>query len=158
MSIPSRVLVSGPLSVFASGFREDLGRRGYTSGAAAKQLQLMAHVSRWLAAGGLDAGDLTAVRVEQFVEQRRASGRSQLVSARALGPLLDYLRRSGVAPPPERPAPLTPSDLLIERYASYLLLRRGLCRSTVRNYVNGAREFLADHPPAFAAAVPLCGG
>lgn len=64
--------MSGPLAVFVSGFREDLVRRGYAPRAAAKQLQLMAHVSRWLAACGLGAADLTAVRVERFVEERRA--------------------------------------------------------------------------------------
>lgn len=75
MSNPSRVRVSGPLEVFVSGFREDLARCGYTPGAAAKQLQLMAHVSWWLAASGLDAGDLTAAGVQQLVAERRASGR-----------------------------------------------------------------------------------
>jgi integrase/recombinase XerD len=144
MSSPSGVLVSGPLLVFASGFGEDLARRGYRPGTAAKQLQLMAHMSRWLAGRGLEAGDLTAVRVEEFVAERRASGRCQLVSGKALCPPLDYLHGLGVAPAAEPNGPLTPSELLIDRYSAYLLERRGLCRSSVRNYVNVAREFFAD--------------
>jgi hypothetical protein len=46
MSDPLRVQLSGPSSVFAAGFREELLGRGYRPGTAAKQLQLMAHLSR----------------------------------------------------------------------------------------------------------------
>jgi integrase/recombinase XerD len=67
MSSPSGVRMSGPLLVFTSGFREDLARRGCRPGTAAKQLQLMAHISRWLTGGGLEAGDVTTARVEQFL-------------------------------------------------------------------------------------------
>jgi integrase/recombinase XerD len=144
MSSPSGVRMSGPLLVFASGFGEDLARRGYRPGTAAKQLQLMAHVSRWLTGRGLEAGDLTTVRVEQFLQERRASGRSHLVSLQALSPMLDYLRALGVVPVAEPVAPSTPGEVLVERYSTYLLERRGLCRSSVRNYVNVARVFFSD--------------
>jgi site-specific recombinase XerD len=40
--------------------------------------------------------------------------------------------------------PRTPSELMIDRYSAYLLQRRGLSRSTVRNYASVAREFFAD--------------
>jgi hypothetical protein len=54
MSDPLRVQMSGPLSGFAAGFRTELLGRGYRPETAAKQLQLMAHVSRWLAAHDLE--------------------------------------------------------------------------------------------------------
>jgi hypothetical protein len=50
MSDPLRVQLSGPLLVFAAGFLEELLGRGYRPATAAKQLQLMAHLSRWMAA------------------------------------------------------------------------------------------------------------
>lgn len=143
MSSHSRVVVSGPLSVYASGFGEDLARRGYRSGAV-KQLQLMAHVSRWLAARGLEADDLTTARVDEFVAERRASGLAHLVSARALSSLLEYLRGLGIAPAAKVAAPVTAVDRLVERYSAYLLERRGLAPSSVRNYVGVARVFCAD--------------
>jgi site-specific recombinase XerC len=40
--------------------------------------------------------------------------------------------------------PRTATEQLIDRYSAYLVQRRGLCRSSVRNYVNVARDFLAD--------------
>ncbi len=143
MSSHSRVVVSGPLSVYASGFGEELARRGYRSGAV-KQLQLMAHVSRWLAARGLEADDLTTVRVDEFVAERRASGLAHLVSARALSTLLEYLRGLGIAPAAKVAAPVTAVDRLVERYSAYLVERRGLAPSSVRNYVGVARVFCAD--------------
>ena len=144
MSSCSGVCVAGPLASFAPGFVEDLVARGYRPGSAVDHLRLMVDVSRWLAEQGLGPGDLTAVAVERFSAERRASGRARLRSRRALSPLLDYLRGWGVVPPVVPPAPATPGEALIERYSMYLLEGRGLTASTVRNYVGVARAFLSD--------------
>jgi integrase/recombinase XerD len=151
VSSRSGVRVAGPLAVFAPGFVEDLVARGYRPGPAADQLRLMADVSRWLAGRGLGAGDLTAVAAERFSAERRASGRVRLASARALSPLLGYLRELGLAPAAVPGAPLTPAEALIERYSMYLLNRRGLAPSTVRNYVGVARVFLSWRETAAGA-------
>jgi integrase/recombinase XerD len=143
MTNPARVEVSGPLSAFAPGFIDELFRQGYRSETATKQLQLMAHLSRWLAARELDGSDLGAAHVGLFLVERRENYR-HFVSTKGIRPLLSHLRGLGVAPRPGRTAPRTPSELLIDRYSVYLLQRRGLSRSTVRNYANVAREFLAD--------------
>jgi integrase len=136
------------LAAFAPGFVEGLVSRGYRPGPAADQLRLMGDASRWLAERGLGAGDLTAVAAERFAAERRAAGRRRLVSPRALCPLLDYLRDLGVVPLPVASAPSTANEALIERYSAYLLERRGLARSSVRNYVGVARVLLADRERA----------
>lgn len=143
MGSRSGVRVAGPLAAFAPGFGERLARQGYRPGPAADQLRLMADVSRWLAERDLEAGDLTTLAARQFSAERRAAGRRRLASARALDPLLEYLRELGVVPPPVAAAPATASEVLLERYASYLLARRGLAASTARNYLGVAREFLS---------------
>jgi integrase/recombinase XerD len=143
MSGRSGVRVAGPLAAFAPGFVADLVARGYRPITAADHLRLMAAVSRWLAERGLGVGDLTVVAAERFAAERRAARRRRLVSPRALDPLLLYLRELGVVPPVSA-APLTPAEALIERYSLHLLERRGVARSTVRNYVGVARVFLAD--------------
>jgi integrase/recombinase XerD len=148
VSSRSGVRVTGPLAAFAPGFVEDLVARGYRLGPAVDQLRLMADVSRWLAERGLVAGDLTVVAAERFAAERRAAGRSRLRSARALTPLLGYLRELGVAPLPAAATPSTPAEVLIQRYSAYLLERRGLAASSVRNYVGVARVFLADRERA----------
>jgi site-specific recombinase XerD len=132
------------LAVFAPGFLDALLRRGYRPGTAAKQLQLMAHLSRWMAARDLEPAALGGIEIERFLWERRAAGRVQLASARALVPLLGYLRGLGVAPPAGvREAP-TPAGALLEAYAEHLTVRRGLAAETVRGYCNTARAFLDD--------------
>ena len=144
MSDPSRVVVSGPLSAFAPGFLDELLGQGYRPGTAAKQLQLMAHLSRWMAERDLESGALSGVEIERFVEDRRASGRVQLASGRALVGLLRYLRDLAGVPAAASREAATPAGALLERYADYLLVRRGLAVETVRGYCNTARAFLAD--------------
>ena len=71
---PSRVKVTGPLVPYVTGFRHGLEAQGYRPNALSDQLRLMAHVSRWLAAMGLETGDLTPERVEEFLVARRCEG------------------------------------------------------------------------------------
>ena len=59
MKDPSRARVTGPLEQYASGFVAELARLGYTGNSASGQMFVMGHLSRWLAAGGLDAAGLT---------------------------------------------------------------------------------------------------
>jgi integrase len=120
-----------------------LVEQGYRPGSAVAQLQLMSFVSRWLAARGLGPGDLTEALVERLMAARRASGCSRLLSSGAMRPLLGYLRGLGVVPPVVALVPSTGAEELVERYSAYLLGRRGLAPSTVRNYVGVARVFLA---------------
>src|SRR3954466_11435883 len=98
MHDPSRVRVSGPLEVFASGFVAELARLGYRRTPVVFQLQLMAHASRWLLREGLGADALTSEVVERFLAERRAAGYTNYVTARAMAPLLGYLRGLGVGP------------------------------------------------------------
>ncbi len=73
MGDPSRVRVTGPLAVFAEGFAAGLARLGCKPNAAAGQLRVMAHLSRWMDAGHLEAAALTPVTGE-FLVARRAAG------------------------------------------------------------------------------------
>ena len=95
---PSRAHVTGPLQPYAAGFAAELARLGYASGQACGQMFLMAHVSRWLAGEGLDAGGLTPEAAGRFLAARRAGGYARLLSPKGLAPLLGYLRRLGAAP------------------------------------------------------------
>jgi site-specific recombinase XerD len=144
MSNPFRVEMSGPLSVFAAGFLDDLVRRGYRPGTAAKQLQAMSHLSRWMAERDVESSDLTKPVLEEFVCDRRASGWTHVVSLKGLGPLIDYLRRAGLVTTGASGAPAGQSAQLLDRYANYLLDRRGMAGTSVRNYVDIARVFLDE--------------
>ena len=117
--------VTGPLAEYAAGFRAELARLGYTPLTAACQIRLMAHLSRWMTAEGLDAQDLGMPAAERYFAARRSAGYANERTVEALGPLLGYLRGLGAAPPP--PAePVTEASLLLDRFAAYLASERGL--------------------------------
>jgi len=144
---PSRVRVTGPLAVFAEGFAAELARLGYKPSAAADQLRLMAHLSRWMDTERHDAAGLTPPVVGAFLAARRAAGYVQWLSPRALAPLLGYLRRLGAVPVPA-PVPATPAQALLDRYQRYLVTERGLAASTARDYAGMVRPFLTQRAAA----------
>jgi site-specific recombinase XerD len=136
--------VSGPLAPYAEGFRAELLGEGYSWGSAAHQIHLMAHLSRWLEAQGLEPAVLDDRLTGQFLAARRADGYAALWSARAVAPLLDYLRGLGVVVPPRAPVPQTPAGRLAARFGEYLARERGLAGDSVRSYTGVARRFLAE--------------
>jgi len=134
--------VTGPLAQYAGGFRAELARLGYTPLTAAGQLRLVAHLSRWLAAEGLDASALTAPVIERYFADRRSAGYANERTVAALGPLLGYLRELGAAPVAVTESPATATGQLLARYASYLAAERALAQTTVTLNVRLVRPFL----------------
>ncbi len=143
---PSRVRVIGPLFPYVAGFQAELEAQGYRPNTVSAQLRVMAHISRWLAAGDLGVGNLTPERVEQFLVARRKAGYALWCSPKGVAPLLVYLRRLGVVPAPESPLPTTPAERLLEDFRAYLTQERGLAASTVAADLHIARLFVATRP------------
>ncbi len=141
MGDPSRVRLTGPMEVYASGFAVELTRSGYTKNSTAHQLQLLAHLSRWLAAEGLGVRDLTLAVCDAFLAARRAAGYTLWLSRKALAPLLQYLRGIGAAPT-EPVLVLSPMEAMLARYREYLTSQRGVTASTARGYADAVRPFL----------------
>lgn len=141
MKDPFRVRIAGPLARYAEGFREELAACGYTKSSTVAQLYVIAHLSRWLDEQGLDAGGLTADRVEQFAGQRRREGRNNHTSSCAVRPFLDYLRRVGIVPVVS-PQASSPGEALLERYHTHLVAERGLAEVTVERYEQLARRLV----------------
>jgi integrase/recombinase XerD len=142
---PSWPNVAGPLAQYADGFRAELARLGYTPLTAASQLRLVAHLSRWLAAEGLDAWALTEPAVEAYSAARRSAGYANERTAAALGPLLGYLRGLGAVPAAVVTGPSTATEQLLASYKTYLSLERGLVASTVDLNGRLVRPFLDAH-------------
>jgi len=134
--------MTGPLVPYVDSFGEALLGQGYTPFSARSQLELMAHVSRWLATSGLCAEDLTPTRIEEFLDVRRAQGHTHLLSPRGLVPLLEHLRCLGVVPASGPVGPVGALERLLLDYERYLLGERGLASSTAQRYVGFARRFL----------------
>ena len=138
---PCWAKVTGPLAEYAPGFRDELFRLGYTPLTAACQLRLAAHLSRWMTAEELGTQDLDMPAAERYFAARRSAGYANERTVEALGPLLGYLRRLGAAPLPAA-EPVTEASLLLDRFAAYLTVERGLAPGTVTLNIRLARPFL----------------
>ena len=134
----ARVRVSGPLAEHAEGFRVMLAGRGYAPSSAAGQLQVMAHLSCWLAQQDRPAGDLAPAMVDRFLLARRTAGYRRWLSARGIAPLLEYLETAGLALPAASAEPSVPGGDVLTGFREYLVTERGLAASTVRNYLDAA--------------------
>ncbi|MBA3807607.1 MAG: tyrosine-type recombinase/integrase [Solirubrobacterales bacterium] len=143
MKDPSRVRLSGPLREFGKGFVVELARQGYSPLGATLQLRLMARTSRWLQAEGLRVGQLTDDVVERCLAAQRAAGRRDYVTARAMAPLLAYLRGLGLVAPASPSRPSSRAEELGERFRRYLTVERSLASGTVTGYVDAVEPFLA---------------
>ena len=71
MKDSSKKFLWSPLGGFAEGFLAELSARGYSPRSSEAHLFLMKHLSRWLAAQGLSAHDLTNELAVRFVAERR---------------------------------------------------------------------------------------
>jgi site-specific recombinase XerD len=148
----SRVRVRGPLEPHAERFAAWLAEAGYTPSSAAKQVQVLAHLSRWLGERDLGPEGLADGVAAEFAAERHAAGYRQWISLQGLGPLLGCLRGAGVVPGPDVPAP-GPADALLRRYRRYLAAERGLSDATIRMYSDRARLFLSGRKESSLAGL-----
>jgi integrase/recombinase XerD len=83
---------------------------------------------------------------DRFLAECRAAGYPACLTPRALGPLLGYLRRLGVAPQPGRPEwPAAGAEALLEAYRAWLLGERGVQPAVARGYLDLVRPFAERH-------------
>ncbi len=149
----SKVVVAGPLAPFVVAFKSRLGELGYTPLTTVNIMRLVAHLSRWLDAGGMTVTDLTGERVEQYLACRRAAGYVGSSSPRSLDSLLELLRSLGVLPGDDEAAPpWSASEQLLASFRGYLLVERALAPSTAAAYVDRAHRFLTGCTAGAAVA------
>lgn len=126
----------------ADGFAAWLLERGYRPRSVRVQLRLLADLSGWLAAHDREPAALTGDDVELFLRDRRERV-VDLTGARALGPLLSYLRGLGAVAERLRGVE-TPVERLLAAYREYLQRERGLAIATVAGLERVARLFLLE--------------
>jgi integrase/recombinase XerD len=97
VSPPKRVVWSGPLSEYGAGFVAEVQRLGFTPLSVEHQSRLFAHLSRWMQSQGLEVGQLTSARVDEFLVERRATHTNRY-SRKSLRTLLGFLNLPTIAP------------------------------------------------------------
>jgi len=131
----------GPLAGFEEEFREDLGRLGYRSEVVVRHGRLLREVSGWLAERGCGVDGFVAA---EFVADRAGRGLTRTLTDRSLRPLIEFLVTRGVIDRPPRPhaAGDDPVGVLLEQFARFLLVERGLTEGTIEGYVGAVRPFV----------------
>src|SRR5258708_31976469 len=121
---PYRVRVSGPLAVHAHELASELLRRGHAHERAARHVQLLAQLSRWMEGRGLAACDLSEETIAQFLAARTEAGYAEQYSTRWMLSLLGRVPALTVTS-----ARLAGQDGaaagILEDYRGYLLGARG---------------------------------
>ncbi len=143
---PSQVGVTGPLAPYADGFRASLNAQGFSPWSQIFYLQLLADVSRWLGAQGLDASGLTDANAAAFSQDRRSRELARFRGTQGLARLLSFLRDAGAAPPTAAAMPGDEAGILTAEFTVYLADERGLRPPTVAGYARSARRFLGSLP------------
>jgi site-specific recombinase XerD len=134
--------VSGPLEAVLPAFAGELTRLGFARISAEQHVCFLACLDRWMVASKLGVGDLSPDVVDAFLAHRRDAGYALYSSRRAIAPLLEFLTAQGLLPVVE-PSPLGPVDRLLQEYAAYLVVERGLAAETVSCYLRCVRPFVA---------------
>ena len=83
------------------------------------------------------------MEVDRFLAARRAAGHARYASAKAIRPLLEYLRDLGVVPRAPEVEPDGPIGRLLARYRRYLVVERSLGSTTAAGYIAAVRPSLA---------------
>lgn len=140
MSGPKRN--DGQLGAQVEGYRAWLVGRGYTSGTIRNMLKDIGRIGRWLCAEGLMVEELDEKVLGAYLSARKGAGNRRVPGPRALVPLLEFLRCSGVVP--EAAPVATGLGKLMDEYRSWMFKERGLAPTTVLRYENTARRFLDE--------------
>lgn len=143
MNAIGRVRVVGPLAPYAEGVRAELSRLGYALGTAENHIRVVAHLSQWMSDEGVVPSELSQERLEQFFAVLRGRWKRP-PTIQTLAPTLVWLRDLQVVPQLSTTVPVTPLDLLLERYHQWLVGDKGLAASTIRRYEGTARRFLQE--------------
>src|ERR1039457_5817668 len=147
-----KVRISGPLAPYAVGFAEWLAGQGDAPSTVGHQLRLVARLSWWLAEEGVPPAALSEAVAQRFAQSLRVRGQAK-PGARAVKPVLGYLRGLGAAPLPEPPREESPQQRLLSAYERYLTGDRSLSPATVTKYLHIATVFLAGLPDPLADAL-----
>src|SRR5258708_4102176 len=138
---PYRVRVSGPLAQHGRDLASELMSRGYGRERAARHVQLLAQLSRWLDGQGLAACDLSEDAVAQFLAARAAAGYAEKYSTRWMLRLLGCvpaltLVRAGT------PGAATPAAAGLEDDPGYPAPEGGPAATALTRHPAGAQSVL----------------
>ena len=127
------------LGPIVEGFSRWLVDRGYRRGSARQQLRCLVPLDQALRERGCEhLGDLTRDALRAGAPEPFPQAHAAIGTARALERFLDG---QGILPP-RKPSPLSPTQIKVEAYTTYLRDARGLAVSTIAQHRTSVSQFL----------------
>jgi len=130
------------LASFVDAYTARLEASGYTALSIVNELRQVAHLSRWIDGRALSASDVSVVRLEEFLVERRTTSGPKTCSLQGLMSLWAVMVAAGVVAELTEAAPLLPAEVLLGRFRRHLIVERGLAPGTADAYVARARRFV----------------
>ena len=138
MSDPSKVRITGPLDCWQDDLTAELTRLGYAPSVTARHLQLLAHLSHWMADHEVSVEGLSWPQVGRFCSNRGLIGQRR-VAPQSVMVLMNLLRPDCV---PAKSAGLSAGmEDLLNGFTTYLREERLLANQTVDGYRYHVRVF-----------------
>jgi site-specific recombinase XerD len=133
----------GPLGAYVDAFAQQLSDEGYAKASARYALQLVADLGRWLSRRRIFAAQLTAERLECYLDYRSRHRHRRSGDTAILRRLLSLFIEKGIvaqSPPIEG----SPAEQLEEQFRLYLQQERRLASATMFHYLVFTKRFLAQ--------------
>ena len=134
----------GPLSPHFDGFASWLSQQGYSHESGMRKIRLISLLSCWLEQRKIRVRQLDELQIAAFLKAQRNPLRRHHQVRHTLGQLLQHLRRSKIIPNRPPTQAVGPAEHLIHDYRRFLTEERGLCQTTLANYVPVALRFLSN--------------
>lgn len=134
----------GPLTPYIDAFSRLLITQGYHRTSISRYTRLVADFSKWLKKKSVTGEEITPDHADRYLRARAGYLRPAGGDASTLKRLLDLLRQEGVIKQQTAPTGFTPTQRLLDEYASYLRRERELMDQTLRSYLRFARCFLTE--------------
>ena len=126
-------------------FTEQLIGLGYARSTIREHVQLLHRFDRWLARRRVGLADLDDTRLSAFLQARQTRHHTRRHGGVSLlRRFLRHLRAVGAVPSPPPVLDVSPRGPLERAYRQYLRAERGLCATTIDNYLTVCHHFLQE--------------
>lgn len=142
MSHPSQVVIVGPLAVLRKQLTTEFVRLGYAPSTVARQLQLLAHLSRWMTERGVGTANLSWANISLFCSDHELSCVYRFAPPPVMI-LMRLIRPESVPSKAAQPGAVLPPETeeLLACFGEYLHNERALRATTRALYLYQLRLF-----------------
>ena len=140
----SQHLHAGPLAPHLDAFAAVLSGQGYAKATTKVKIRAVSELNQWLQKQHLVIEELNESCINKFIRYRKKRNRLRSGDQLALKQFITFLREEGIISAFVPEIKVSGIQRIENSFAQYLQRERGLCQSTVDNYLPTIRRFLTE--------------